>query len=663
MKIGPDNRIFVLPSSPNGPRQPNEIWQIPAPDTERQYPGETVLSEDIGFLSRYGVGLPDLIAAESRARSLGIAASKALICSGVISEIEYYRCVAFELRLEFVQNPPVDFTPFSSVPNASDLDRMARMVAIGLSTPDIQSGSRAILIAPDCQQFQKLKTLLAKNRDLSNRLRLTTHSANLSGLEHRCSPSLLASAIDGLRERYPGFSAYRVISVSQAVTLTLLLQLVGLLILFSTGVVSVFLHLISTLFYTGCIGLRLYASMAFDARPQVQPATLVSQNPISDASLPDYSIVVALYQEAGQIKDLINGLLKLDWPIEKLEIRLVCEADDRETIHAVNREIERHRASHIKLLPVPVSYPRTKPKALNYALPLCRGSLIAVYDAEDRPSPLQLREAFASFCDGPPNLACVQAPLVIINHRDSLLASLFAIEFSGLFGGLLPALTKHRVPIPLGGTSNHFKRAVLENIGGWDPYNVTEDADLGIRLARAGCRIGTIHMPTFEEAPASVSIWIKQRTRWFKGWYQTWLVHFRHPFRLSRDLGFAGTLVFHSMITGTIVSALVHPLLLYFIALQVGQVVNSGLWITLTRPLFILDVATILLGYATFSALAWRTLPIHDLSHLRRKLWAVPLYWMLLSVAAWRAVWHLIRRPHEWEKTPHGLILSNGTPQ
>jgi cellulose synthase/poly-beta-1,6-N-acetylglucosamine synthase-like glycosyltransferase len=204
-----------------------------------------------------------------------------------------------------------------------------------------------------------------------------------------------------------------------------------------------------------------------------------------------------------------------DWPRDRLDIKLVLEAGDRATVAAIRRRVA---SASYEIVIVPPIGPRTKPKALSYALAFARGEFVTVYDAEDRPHPLQLREAHAAFCRAGRDLACLQSSLVIDNGETSWLARLFTIEYAALFDGLLPALAKLGMPLPLGGTSNHFRRAALEAVGGWDPFNVTEDADLGIRLARFGYRAATIALPTLEEAPADLGPWIRQRTRWFKGW-------------------------------------------------------------------------------------------------------------------------------------------------
>jgi cellulose synthase/poly-beta-1,6-N-acetylglucosamine synthase-like glycosyltransferase len=111
----------------------------------------------------------------------------------------------------------------------------------------------------------------------------------------------------------------------------------------------------------------------------------------------------------------------------------------------------------------------------------------------------------------------VQARLCI-DTRTSWLARYFTAEYAGQFDVVLPKLAALGLPLPLGGSSNHFRTVTLREVGGWDPHNVTEDADLGMRLARFGYRSGVVASSTYEEAPADIGRWLGQRTRWFKGW-------------------------------------------------------------------------------------------------------------------------------------------------
>jgi glycosyltransferase XagB len=283
-----------------------------------------------------------------------------------------------------------------------------------------------------------------------------------------------------------------------------------------------------------------------------------------------------------------------------------------------------------------------------------------VYDAEDRPEPGQLRMALAAFDAGDERLACAQARLTIDNTADSWLTRLFTAEYAGLFDVFLPGLAAFRLPLPLGGTSNHFRTATLRDLGGWDPYNVTEDADLGMRIARAGLRTTVIASSTYEEAPAHPGGWIKQRTRWFKGYLQTWSVHMRNPARLWRALGTGGFLVFQMVIGGTVLAALVHGVFVMILGWQIAFGLlwssKSGLFEWLFASLYL---ATLTIGYAMSALLGFIGLSRRRLLGSAWYLALLPLYWMLLSFAAWRAVIKLIAAPYQWEKTMHGVARTS----
>ena len=288
-----------------------------------------------------------------------------------------------------------------------------------------------------------------------------------------------------------------------------------------------------------------------------------------------------------------------------------------------------------------------------YALPTTSGEFVVLYDAEDRPHPMQLQEAWLRFSTSDENLACLQAPLVIANGAQGWLSSMFAFEYAALFRGLLPFLSRGRLLFPLGGTSNHFRRAALEHVGGWDPYNVTEDADLGTRLRRFGYRCEMITHPTCEDGPTMTRDWISQRTRWFKGWMQTWLVHMRRPLVLLRDLGTGSFLVSQIVFAGMVVSALAHPILLGSAVFLLGELVLAGRVSLSKSVLIFLDSTNVILGYLAFLALGFQTLTMREKTGFWRIVALTPPYWLLMSLAAWRALYQVIVRPHEWEKTPH----------
>ena len=335
-------------------------------------------------------------------------------------------------------------------------------------------------------------------------------------------------------------------------------------------------------------------------------------------------------------------------------MKFVLEADDHETRNALDRL---DLGTPFDVIIAPAIGPRTKPKALNVALAFAHGSFLGVYDAEDVPQSDQIRRALQLFLSSDHRLACVQAPLTIDNTPDSWLTRMFTADYAGQFEVLLPALAALGLPLPLGGSSNHFRTAVLRRIGGWDSYNVTEDADLGMRLCRLGYRSAVLSpSPTYEEAPGRFMPWLRQRTRWYKGWMQTWLVHMRRPRRLIQDLGVAGTVVFQLLFAGNVLSALVHPAFLLglcyaFFNAPAHPIAPGGtgmLW-----------AAALVCGYT--SAIATNVLGLRR-SGLAAHAWVLaltPLYWLLLSLAAWRALIHLVRAPQRWEKTEHGLARNS----
>jgi cellulose synthase/poly-beta-1,6-N-acetylglucosamine synthase-like glycosyltransferase len=408
-----------------------------------------------------------------------------------------------------------------------------------------------------------------------------------------------------------------------------------------------------------CITVLRTAALAeaLMARRRVTAAAHQQQNDASpaavDGSLPKYSLLVPLYQETAVLSGLIHALTALDFPAHRLEILLILEENDLDTQAAI---LALGLPSHFRAIVVPDKAPQTKPKALNYALQFANGDFIVVYDAEDRPEPDQLRRALAAFANGPADLGCVQAQLNIYNPNSTWFSRQFTIEYSALFDALLPALARLRLPVPLGGTSNHFRREALTGSGAWDPFNVTEDADLGFRLARHGWHTQVLGSTTCEEAPIHFRQWLRQRSRWMRGWMQTYLVHTRRPWRLTADLGLRGVLGVHILMGALILSALAHPwfylLLAYhawsgqflaWSATPAGQALWMIAWINLT--------AGYLIAIAVGAVSVWR----RGRRRLALSTLFMPIAWLLVSLAAYRALYQLATDPYRWDKTAHGL--------
>ena len=382
---------------------------------------------------------------------------------------------------------------------------------------------------------------------------------------------------------------------------------------------------------------------------------------IADDDLPNYTALVPLFGEAVIMADLVAALSAIDYPPCKLQIVLILEESDPATQAALAAIVA--LPAHFESVVVPAGEPQTKPRALNYALQNISGEFVVVFDAEDVPEPDQLRKAVAVFRSGQPNLACLQARLNVYNPGASWVTRQFTIEYTMLFDWMLPALQALGLPVPLGGTSNHFRTADLLDAGAWDPFNVTEDADLGIRLARDGRAVHVLHSTTWEEAPRQLGSWKRQRTRWLKGWMQTYLVHTRQPLKLLQDLGLWRFVGFHMLMGGLIVSALVHP---WFYAMATYSAWHgtlfeapAGLYGHLMWGLGVFNLVTgyataVGLGAAAVSRRAWPQLVQHTL--------LMPVYWLMISAAAYYALWQLISAPYYWEKTEHSARPAGSLP-
>jgi hypothetical protein len=378
---------------------------------------------------------------------------------------------------------------------------------------------------------------------------------------------------------------------------------------------------------------RLLAALLPAPRPAPAPAHRLE-------IAPHWTIIVALHREAGMVAGLLDALGALDWPRDRLDLIIACEADDVATIAAVEAARGRHR---LRLLRLPKGRVRTKPRALQAALPFARGRFVTIYDAEDRPHPGQLRAAHTAFQTGPRELAVVQAPLVAHNHRESWITGQFALDYAVWFRLILPMLAKASGCLPLGGTSNHFKIAALRQVGGWDPWNVTEDADLGVRLARAGWRADLIAPPTWEEAPPDVAAWVRQRGRWMQGHFQTLGVHGRDARRLARDLGPAGVAsVGVGMMSGPLAAAFQAP----FVA---GAA--TGVFTGEIAPWAICATGLTCFCHALAGLVA---IARDGRWSLLAPLVTQPLYHALQAPALARAVWRIFTSPHTWDKTEHG---------
>lgn len=374
---------------------------------------------------------------------------------------------------------------------------------------------------------------------------------------------------------------------------------------------------------------------------------------LRDDELPVYSILVPMYHEAETVSDIVTAIKQLDYPQDKLDVQLVLEEDDTETQNTVN-QIE--LPANIRVTLVPASLPRTKPKACNVALARARGKYLVIYDAEDRPETDQLRKAVAAFQRLPSEVICLQSKLNYYNQRQNLLARWFTIEYSTWFDLFLPGLSKSNGMIPLGGTSNHFITEKLKELIGWDAYNVTEDCDLGVRIYRAGYKSRMLNTTTWEEACCLLPYWLRQRTRWLKGYIQTYLVHMRQPFRFIKEAGIVNFFHFHALIAGVVFACLINPLywvlaLTWFCFRVEAMVELFPFWIFAIGALclFVGNFVFVYTGaVGTFNRRYYDLVKYSLLS---------PIYWIMMSYCGWRALLQFFGKPFLWEKTRHGLAI------
>ena len=387
----------------------------------------------------------------------------------------------------------------------------------------------------------------------------------------------------------------------------------------------------------------------FSARKEPEPI-------YNGDNFPIYSILVPLYKEKGTIAHLINSIDAFDYPKSKLDVKFVVEADDKETIQTIK---DLAPPAYFEIIKTPFSLPRTKPKACNYALQYMRGKYTTIFDAEDIPNKYQLKAVLAKFEKGEKSLACVQARLNYYNYNDSQITRWFALEYAIWFDYVMKGLEVLNVAIPLGGTSNHIKTAVLKKLGGWDPFNVTEDADLGMRLKRFGYAVGAVSSITMEEAPQTLRAWLLQRKRWIKGFMQTYIVHMRQPARFIREAGFKSFLTLQFFIG-------LPPILYIFSPLVVGlsfAATNFATHIfTFPNWLYAISIGNLVLGaFAHISFALFANLSAHNSSGgkmfkpLIFSALTFPFYTLLLIVSSFSSLRELIFNPHYWEKTQHGL--------
>lgn len=450
---------------------------------------------------------------------------------------------------------------------------------------------------------------------------------------------------------------YNLIHVQKLILVLAVISYAGFLILNWHTTVVATLSLITIVYFFDFLFNAHLIFRTFTKSPEIKISQYELKQ-ISDVDLPVYTIFCPLYKEWQVVPQFANAMNALDYPKDKLQIVFLLEENDSETVEKIRNT---PLPSQFEITVVPHSSPKTKPKAMNYGLPFVRGEYLVIYDAEDVPEIDQLKKAVLAFKKASSNTVCIQAKLNFYNITQNILTRLFTAEYSLWFDLVLPGLQSLNAPIPLGGTSNHFKTSALRELLGWDAFNVTEDADLGMRLAKRGYRTAIVESTTYEEANSDVINWYNQRSRWIKGYIQTYFVHTRDPLSFIETGSIKDFIIFQLTIGGKILSMFINPLMwvitiCYFLfRAKIGLFIESFF----PGPILYIGVFSLILGNFLYVYYYMIGCAKRGFDGLIKYVFLIPLYWLGMSIAAWKAMYEIIVKPHYWSKTVHGLHLNN----
>jgi cellulose synthase/poly-beta-1,6-N-acetylglucosamine synthase-like glycosyltransferase len=596
------------------------------------------------LVARRVLSLAQLDEAVALAETWHVRLGDAILSRNWAEPAVYYQAVAFHYDLPFVDL--IENAPDPALLSADDADSYARELTIPWKLSD---GHLVVATAdpgPDMLLFAR------ERWGSAIRFVVATKFDIVWAVQTAFAETLSHHAIYDLAELNPELSAKQVFVPGQLIFGYALLTALLLGLAQSPVATLITLNGLMSVFYLGNFIFKGLLVFAGGTRSSNRDEIIaIEARALSDDELPVFTVLVPMHKEPMMLPLLAQSLRELDYPLGKLDIKLVLEASDIETIEVASKlGLE----GVFEVIRVPPSHPQTKPKACNFALQFARGEFLVVYDAEDRPEPDQLRKVVATFRQAPSNTACLQCRLSYFNANENWLTRMFTLDYGLWFDQMLPGLERLNVPIPLGGTSNHFKIDVLRELHAWDPFNVTEDADLGVRLTQKGYRVGVVDSTTYEEASCHAGNWIRQRSRWMKGYMQTFLVHTRHPLNLMRAVGPLGFLGFVFFIGGTLLSGLLNPL---FWLLYIGWLVAAltGFEAVYPEPLLFLSLFNLLAGNGALVFLnmlapirrGWLDLIPYSLTAFG--------YWVMISIATYKGLWQLLRDPFYWEKTRHGV--------
>jgi cellulose synthase/poly-beta-1,6-N-acetylglucosamine synthase-like glycosyltransferase len=621
---------------------PATATAVAAPEAEPRMLGEVLLS--LGLISQGQ--LEDALEAQTRT---GDRLGEVLLHAGVIDERELAGALADQLRL-----PVLDISAFEPDPEAvrivpEPLARRHRFVPLA-----VRDGVLYLAMADPLDDAGL--AALREHTILPLRTVVASRSSVEQLLQRMYAGRYIEVATADLVNRAPDESAFRVLTSGQKIVFGGAALLFLISFAWRPVATIVAFNVVSILFYASVSAYKfklMYSALSYSLELPVTDEEVLA---LDERTLPVYTILVPLYREAAVVGRLTGSIARLDYPKTKLDVKLIVEEDDEETIEAI-RGME--LPAHFRVVVVPDRQPKTKPKACNYGLIQAEGKYVVIFDAEDRPEADQLKKVVIAFRKADDRLICVQCKLNYFNRSQNILTRWFTSEYSNWFDLLMPGLDSSDAPIPLGGTSNHFVTDKLVELGAWDPFNVTEDADLGMRLHKAGYKTAIVDSTTYEEANSDLYNWIRQRSRWVKGYVQTWLVHMRHPRTLIKQFGFKGWLSFQLIIGGTFIGFLLNPV--YWMLTSFWFMTQAGLIRTLF-PGFVYYAAAVglFIGNFTFTYVNVAGSMRRGYYDLVKYALLSPLYWALMSIGAWKGFLQLFYRPFYWEKTVHGLDLAHG---
>jgi cellulose synthase/poly-beta-1,6-N-acetylglucosamine synthase-like glycosyltransferase len=577
-----------------------------------------------------------------------------LVSLGWISRIDFFQCLAEHYMLPFYRIDKLD--SLISL-NKSSIKSLSYKKAIQYHALLISNNDRKITILTDYPNNQETIDFFKNKYHVSYVEQLIVTDLDFLKIVKKIYGSIiLDDSIQGLLYRNPNESAALVFTKKQVIVLGISLFFILFWFYYHASSLIIIIFTIWQIAFLASVSFKTFLSIigAFsEKRETISKKEIAS---LKDEDLPIYTILVPAYNEPKVLPKLMQALKNLNYPPQKLDILLLLEENDLATLEAA--KLAKPPGSW-KFILVPDSIPKTKPKACNYGVFFSRGKYLTIYDAEDIPEPDQLKKALIAFRKNDSSYLCFQAALNYYNNDENLITRLFTLEYSYWFDYLLPGLNRLKMPIPLGGTSNHFRTDYLKILGAWDPFNVTEDADLGIRACTHSFKVGILDSTTHEEANSNYFNWIRQRSRWIKGYIQTALVFNRAPIRLLKTIGLKNWLGIQLFIAGTPLLFIINPVV-WSIFIY---------WIISQSKLFDQFFPPLLAYIALYNLLFGNFLGIYlnMLSIFKRKIYRLlpysllnPFYWLFFhSIASYKAIWQIFTRPFHWEKTKHGISTIN----